>query len=413
MPDRLIVEYFTTRVWGLHEPVLKKLAGVIGRHAQGHRLSAIQIQTVVHDRRESAAEHRAQSRGLGRSGPGYFMIENLAVIPIIGVIHNRAHSVQDVSQPAGVSCEDIGQAIGNAIEAPNVTAIVLDLDSPGGDTAGMADLSDFILRCSRIKPIIAHADAALSAAGWIASQCNSTYVGEIGACGALGVYCPITDESERFADEGIEVHIVRAPEDGLKGLGHPGTVVDDEQLAELQNQVNCVYQVMVAHVARGLNVSKSKIEELADGRVFIGRQAVRAGLADGVRSFDDLVDEMLEEYQSPVQSPRIAGDPKPRAKGNHIMSATSTDPAVAAELARERFKAGTEPATAFWALVQREQRGEKSTTRAQAIATVVRRCPALHERMLADQQARVQQQEKEIIGQDGSKSVRRLAELRR
>jgi signal peptide peptidase SppA len=316
MRDRLIVEQLLTSAWALHPPTLQALAGIVLRHAAGAKLSAIQIQQTI-DANGMAGRNRANGRG-------YSVIEGIAVVPVHGVISKHAAQVEDISAPQGTSCDEIARNIGEALDAPHVNAIMLDVYSPGGSVDGVADLSDIIHNASIEKPIIAHIDdLGASGAYWLASQCNSIYVNETGVVGSIGVYTVVLDESKFYAEELLTtVHVIQAGE--FKGTGTPGTVLTEEQVDDIQRRVDALYNVFCSHIARGLKISKSAARAMADGRVHVGAEARAAGLVDGIQSFDTTLEDMIQKFSHRASAGRRDSSiHSPIPPGDYIMNASA------------------------------------------------------------------------------------------
>ncbi len=178
-----------------------------------------------------------------------------------------------------------------AVEAEDVSGILLVVESPGGTYAGTQVLADEVWAASHKKPVyIFIDDLATSAAYWIASQAERIYTLSTGIVGSLGTYMVIADSSKLTKSAGIQIHVVKAGE--LKGAGTPGTTVTTPQLDAWQKLVDASNDLFLSAVARGRRMSLSKVRALADGRVHLGDAALRLGLIDGIKSFDETLEEL-------------------------------------------------------------------------------------------------------------------------
>ena len=122
---------------------------------------------------EGFAGPAAAAPGSGSAKPAGVV----AVIPVFGVISHRAHMVADICGPGGTSTEMLQQTIRGAVNDPNVKAIVLDIDSPGGSVFGVQELADEIFAARSTKPILASANSlAASAAYWIGTAASELHV---------------------------------------------------------------------------------------------------------------------------------------------------------------------------------------------------------------------------------------------
>lgn len=192
---------------------------------------------------------------------------------------------QSASMGQNVSTVAVRRAVRAAAADPEVGSIFLVIDSPGGTVAGTKELADDVAAAARVKPVVALIeDMGASAAFWVASQATQVFAQPTAVVGSIGTYGVVWDQSAQAAKEGIKVHVVRAG--AMKGAGTPGTEITPEQLAEIQKEVNTLNEFFIAGVAGGRKLSTERARELATGQVWIGQEAVDAGLIDGVSSFD-------------------------------------------------------------------------------------------------------------------------------
>lgn len=242
----------------------------------------------------------------------------------------------------GTSTVAARRAIRAADADDGVKAILLHVDSPGGTVAGTMDLAKDVAATS--KPIHAFiADCGCSAAYWIASQADKVFTNESAIVGSIGTFAILHDFSQAAEDDGIKVHVVRAGD--LKGMGVPGTVITDEQLAEMQKVVNGLNQFFLEGVAAGRKLAMGVVKNLANGGVHVGAAAAELGLTDGVRSLDEVI-------------AALAG---PQKKGTRSMSETTDTPAVASHA---QIKAACPGADAEFIVAQLEANAtiEKAST---------------------------------------------------
>lgn len=172
-----------------------------------------------------------------------------------------------------------------------VDAVVLRIDSPGGDVAGLEE-AVARMRAARdesAKPIVVYVDElAASAAYWIASGVASDgiYAPDAGRTGCIGVIGALVSEAKALEDEGISVTLIADP-DG-KAEGHPAIPTSKEAVARARARVGELagrfFEAVAA--ARGLD---AKDVRAMDGQTFLGAEAKRRGLIDGVQSFEATV----------------------------------------------------------------------------------------------------------------------------
>ncbi|RYU55695.1 S49 family peptidase, partial [Methylolobus aquaticus] len=151
------------------------------------------------------------------------------------------------------SYTDIGRQLDHALGDPVIQAILLDVDSPGGEAGGAFELGERIRLASTLKPVWAvAADSAFSAAYAIACGASRLLVSRTGGVGSIGVIALHVDQSLRDAQDGYRFTAIHAGE--RKNDFSPHAPLSDAAAARLQTEVDRLYGLFVAHVAglRGL-----------------------------------------------------------------------------------------------------------------------------------------------------------------
>jgi len=226
---------------------------------------------------------------------------NIAVVPIYGVISNRAHSM-------GTGTDQIGAAFDNAVLDPRVDGIVLDVDSPGGTIPGVPELAEKIFAARGTKPIVTVANGmAASAAYWIGAAADSAVITRSGeGVGSIGVYLLHEDWTKALEDDGVKVTEIAAGK--FKTEGAPWKELDADAEAYLRGRVEEAYGWFVKDVARFRDATPAQVRDgYGEGRVLNGKAAIEAGLADRVGSLVDTVARMAEKVASRRRS-RVATD---------------------------------------------------------------------------------------------------------
>ncbi|MCP4624258.1 MAG: signal peptide peptidase SppA [bacterium] len=218
--------------------------------------------------------------------PIYSIENGAAIIEIFGPLTKTPSFMSFLF--GGSTYPGIKETIRAALIDPEVTRIILNIDSPGGGVDGAKDLSDFIFNSRGKKPIIAYAGGIMaSAAYWIGSAADEIFTNETAIIGSIGVLGTHTDFSEMDKKDGVKRTIVAAGKykDALsdaKPLSKDGRDI-------LEGQVNYLYSIFVEDVARNRGVTvEMVVNNMADGQVFIGRQAVKAGLVNDINSMETI-----------------------------------------------------------------------------------------------------------------------------
>lgn len=209
--------------------------------------------------------------------------DKIAVIPIHGTLVRRTVGLEAESGLASYTV--IASQLDAALANPNVTAILLDIDSPGGESGGVFDLADRIRSAASVKPVWAVAnDMAFSAAYALASGASRIFVSRTGGVGSIGVIAMHVDQSAKDAQDGVRYTAVFAGD--RKNDLNPHQPITGEAHAFLQGEVNRVYGLFVETVVKHRGLGAEAVVATQAG-LFFGKEAVSAGLADAVGSFDD------------------------------------------------------------------------------------------------------------------------------
>lgn len=219
---------------------------------------------------------------------------NLAIIPIHGTLVQRAMGLDALS--GLTSYELISDQLDAALEDPEVAAIVLDVDSPGGEANGCFDLADKIYEARKVKPIYGIANEfAFSAAYALLSACSKIYLPRTGNVGSIGVIATHIDQSQRDTREGFKVTHVTAGE--YKADFSPHKPLSEGALGRLQEDVNELYDIFAETVARNRGIDVKAVKDTKAG-LYLGKAAVKAGLADAVMSTTDAMKSIEEEVNA-------------------------------------------------------------------------------------------------------------------
>ncbi|RAZ84439.1 S49 family peptidase [Cereibacter johrii] len=239
--------------------------------------------------------------------PLYRVEGGVAVIEVTGTLVHRGGWI---GQSSGTtSYEGLMAQITAAVADPSVRGIALEIDSYGGEVAGLFDLADAIRAARAVKPVRAFvAEAALSAAYAIASQAERIVLPRTGAVGSIGVLLVHADFSQAMADRGVAVTLIHAGRHKVDG--NPYEALPEGVRADLQARVEASRALFAETVAAGRGARLTRQQALAtEAQVLDGAAAVVAGLADEVSDLRSAFAAFRAELSSPhLTSPR-AGAP--------------------------------------------------------------------------------------------------------
>lgn len=261
-----------------------------------------------------------------RASPLYMNAGGVALIPIIGSLANRGAYI---GQSSGVtSYEGLAMQIAGAARDPKVGATLLDIDSPGGEALGLSNLAD-VMRIARThKPITAVVnDVATSAAYAIAAQANEIVVSPTSVTGSLGVLMVHRDVSKSLERRGIKPTLIFAG--AHKVDGNPFEPLPESVRADLQAEVNSVYEGLVTTVASGRpSLSESAIRA-TEAKTYLGAKALEKGLADRVGTFADVFPALSRLAQRRLTGERPATMTTPALAPAESMTQAQLDKAIA------------------------------------------------------------------------------------
>ena len=224
--------------------------------------------------------------------PNCFSMQgNIGVISIKGPLTNKDTWYN--SYLGVTSYGDIRAGMMYAAQNAEVKAILLDIDSGGGAVSGVADASNIIsLVDKNIKPVYAFTDGSMcSAAYWLGCTAREVYSSNTSTVGSIGVIATHMEYSKQLKDEGVGVNVVRAGK--YKALLNSVEPASAAALTQLQKQLDAAYEVFLNHVADSRGVTVTACDEvMAQGREFFGKEALSAGLVDGIETFDSVVSKI-------------------------------------------------------------------------------------------------------------------------
>lgn len=228
--------------------------------------------------RQAATELAAQPVRSARGKVG--------VIPVYGPVEQRV--TPELEKLGGTSLEEVGMYFDMLMAEPSVSTIVLDVDSPGGSSYGVQELSDKIFAARGTKKIYAIANSlAASASYWVATAAEQLFVTPGGDVGSVGVYCVHVDESKALEEDGVKISVASAGK--YKTELAPWAELSEDGRAHMQDLVDRDYGRFLNALRRNRGVSLDDVRKnFGQGRVVPAEAAVSARMADRVMSMDEL-----------------------------------------------------------------------------------------------------------------------------
>jgi signal peptide peptidase SppA len=300
MAERLarVSKFITQHPWAITAEALDALLEVLAIRVEGGALTDEEIQARL---KGAPPQPAARTDGM------------VAVLPVFGILAQRMNMMTQVS--GGTSTEALGAAFAAAVADPQISAILLDVDSPGGSVFGIQEFADRIFQARGSKPIVAVANAtAASAAYWLASQADSLYVTPSGQVGSIGVLAVHQDRSKQSEMLGVRHTVISAGK--YKAAGSDLEPLDEATQVDMQKRVDQYYGSFVRAVARGRGVKAEAVRGgFGEGRMVSAGDAVGLGMADGQGTLETVLSGLLTgdiraalPAEAPVMAAAVAED---------------------------------------------------------------------------------------------------------
>ena len=210
----------------------------------------------------------------GKQESKYIMRGSVAVVPVHGAL-GKGLTEMDKQFFGMADYLDVEDAMLAAAADPDVSHILMHVDSPGGTVVGLPETAAKIRGIE--KPVTAYTEGmAASAAYWLASQADNLILSESASVGSIGVYVALLDQSGWLENMGLKVNAISAGKHKLDYAGFKP--LTDEARERMQANVNKWHDRFKAEATIKRDIPAANME----GQVFEGMEAVECGLAGGV-----------------------------------------------------------------------------------------------------------------------------------
>jgi signal peptide peptidase SppA len=276
-----IIGKITSTPWMITPDALKMMLEIFDAHLDG-RITHEEIQARLAD-----AQMRGDDSRTSRSG-------SIGVMPLQGPIFPKANLMTELS--GATSLEQFRSEFRAMLGDDSISAILLDVDSPGGLSDLVEETATEIREARDVKPIYAIANtAANSAAYYLASQATKMFASPSAQLGSIGTFIVHEDDSLQRQSQGLKDTVIKAgrfkaiSEEPLTGEGK----------SYLQGLVDETNDGFVRNVALGRGMEEDTVRGFADGRIFHSRSSLALGMIDGIASYDDVLASMTADFGGP------------------------------------------------------------------------------------------------------------------
>lgn len=284
-----IIRTVSETPWAIMPEKLAAIREMVALRAAGGEFSPEEIQARI---------------GAGPATQQVSKSSTVAILPLFGVLCPRADLMSQISGAS--SLEGFQASFRSAINDPEIDAVIINVDSPGGSTKFVTETAALVRDARGSKPIVAVANQlSASAAYWIACQADEFYASPSAMVGSVGVYAAHEDISAMLEKEGIKTTLISAGDNKVEL--NPFQPLSDDAKAQLQSLVDSDYAMFVADVAEGRGVSEAKVlADFGQGRLVPAQAAAAAGMVDGIATFEETVARLVATTAA-LNAPNMPG----------------------------------------------------------------------------------------------------------
>jgi len=227
------------------------------------------------------------SGSFGRTS--YTLGDSVYEIRLEGVISGEKFS--SLLSGETVTPEEIIGQLDEADKNPNVKAILLRVNSPGGSPAASQEIYEEIKKME--KPVVVSvSDTCASGAYYVASAADKIIANRSSSVGSIGVIMQIPNYEDLYEKLGLKYTTIKQGK--YKDVGSPDRPLTSEEIKLLEAQLKEIYRQFIADVAEARSMDVSEVEELATGWVFLGTEALELGLIDEIGNYKDAINIAAE-----------------------------------------------------------------------------------------------------------------------
>ena len=187
---------------------------------------------------------------------------------------------------------------------PNVKSVVLRIDSPGGSVGASQEIYKEVMRTNEVKPVIASMGSMGASGGYYAALGAENIIANPGTMtGSIGVIVKFPNLEGLFEKIGYKSEVIKSGP--LKDVGASNRPMSEEERKLMQDLIDNVYGQFVRDIAAARGMEEDIIQELADGRVYTGEQALEVGLIDSLGNFTDAIIIAADMGGLDVEDPRL------------------------------------------------------------------------------------------------------------
>ncbi len=222
-------------------------------------------------------------------GTSYALGDSVYEIRLEGVISAEKYS--GLFGVVTVTPEKMISQLDEAEKNPNVKAILIRVNSPGGSAAASQEIYEELKKVE--KPVVVSvSEVCASGAYYVASAADRIIANRSSSVGSIGVIMQIPNFEDLYEKLGIKYTTIKQGK--FKDVGSPDRPITEEEIRLLEAQLKEIYGQFITDVAEARNMDAGEVEELATGWVFLGTEALELGLIDGIGNYKDAINIAAE-----------------------------------------------------------------------------------------------------------------------
>jgi len=213
-----------------------------------------------------------------KKSAGFSFKDKVGVLTIEGVLHNSKNTIDQLDKYE---------------EDSDVKAVVLRVNSPGGSVVPSQEIYDKILQLKKSKKVVVSMGSVAASGGYYIACAADRIIANPGTItGSIGVIMQISQIEELLKKIGLKATVIKAGK--YKDVGSPVRDMTPEEKNLIQNVIDDIHNQFIEVVLSNRNIPREEIENIADARIFTGRQALEAGLVDDLGNLEYAIDVASE-----------------------------------------------------------------------------------------------------------------------
>lgn len=288
------VKYISAEPWAIEPGALRLIASIATRQHTVPDKTSQEWQKFDYAYRAGPGVQRLA--GAQRASA----VDGVAIVPVLGPIFPRANLFTEISGATSISM--LSHDFRLALQSPEIGAIMLLIDSPGGAVSGVQAFADLVAAGSARKKTVAFvAGTAASAAYWIASAAPEVAMDRTSMVGSIGVIAAIPKQVQPDSEGVIGIEIVSSNAPNKR----PDPTSDDGAAA-IRATLDAIEEVFIADVANGRKVTPATVRaKFGQGGVRVGRDAMNNKMADRVTSFEWTLERLKRDARDAVNQRKL------------------------------------------------------------------------------------------------------------